>query len=99
MATQVVPQSPNIRPSEGHNDVIPDAEVGTQRVDEDDLRQVTRAFGLNVQCCIADLDFVAQDLSINAVYPHSRHPSPTVRAFIDFLVDRFGPEPYWDLVG
>ena len=43
--------------------------------------------------------FVAQDLSINAVYPHSRHLSPTVRAFVDFLVDRFGPEPYWDLVG
>jgi DNA-binding transcriptional LysR family regulator len=43
--------------------------------------------------------FVAQDLSINAVYPHSRHLSPTVRALIDFLVDRFGPEPYWDLVG
>ena len=43
--------------------------------------------------------FLAQDLSINAVYPHSRHLSPTVRALIDFLVDRFGPEPYWDLVG
>ncbi len=43
--------------------------------------------------------FVAQDLSISAVYPHSRHLSPTVRALIDFLVDRFGPEPYWDLVG
>jgi DNA-binding transcriptional LysR family regulator len=42
--------------------------------------------------------FVAQDLSISAVYPHSRHLSPTVRALIDFLVDRFGPEPYWDLV-
>jgi len=43
--------------------------------------------------------FVAQDLSISAVYPHSRHLSATVRAFIDFLADRFGPEPYWDLVG
>ncbi|MGO9422397.1 LysR substrate-binding domain-containing protein [Roseiarcus sp.] len=42
--------------------------------------------------------FVAQDLSISAVYPHSRHLSPTVRALIDFLVERFGPEPYWDLV-
>ena len=43
--------------------------------------------------------FVAQDLSINAVYPHSRHLSPTVLAFVDFLVDRFAPEPYWDLPG
>ncbi len=41
--------------------------------------------------------FVAQDLSINAVYPNSRHLSPTVQAFVDFLVDRFGPEPCWDL--
>jgi DNA-binding transcriptional LysR family regulator len=40
--------------------------------------------------------FVAQDLSISAVYPHSRHLSPTVRAFVDFLADRFGPDPYWD---
>jgi DNA-binding transcriptional LysR family regulator len=41
--------------------------------------------------------FVAQDLVISAVYPHSRHLSPTVRAFVDFLADRFGPTPYWDL--
>ena len=41
--------------------------------------------------------FVPQGLSISAVYPHSRHLSPTVRAFVDFLADRFGPTPYWDL--
>lgn len=42
--------------------------------------------------------FVAQDLAVNAVYPHSRHLSPKVRAFVDFLAERFGPRPYWDLV-
>jgi DNA-binding transcriptional LysR family regulator len=42
-------------------------------------------------------DFVTQDLSISAVYPHSRQLSPTVQAFVDFLADRFSPEPYWDL--
>jgi DNA-binding transcriptional LysR family regulator len=42
--------------------------------------------------------FITQDLTINAVYPHARHLSPTVRAFVDFLADRFGPRPYWDLV-
>lgn len=42
--------------------------------------------------------FLSQDLTINAVYPHARHLSPTVRAFVDFLADRFGPRPYWDLV-
>jgi len=41
--------------------------------------------------------FVTQDLSISAVYPHSRQLSPTVRVFVDFLAARFGPHPYWDL--
>jgi DNA-binding transcriptional LysR family regulator len=34
--------------------------------------------------------------SVYAVYPHSRHLSAKVRAFVDFLAERFGPEPYWD---
>jgi DNA-binding transcriptional LysR family regulator len=40
--------------------------------------------------------FIAQDLTLNAVYPHPRHLSPRVRAFVDFLAERFGPRPYWD---
>lgn len=35
-------------------------------------------------------------ISIYAVYPHRRHLSPRVRAFVDFLADRFGENPYWD---
>lgn len=35
-------------------------------------------------------------LSIYAVYPHTRHLSAKVRAFIDFLAERFGGEPPWD---
>jgi DNA-binding transcriptional LysR family regulator len=31
-----------------------------------------------------------------AVYLPTRHVVPKVRAFIDFLVERFSPEPYWD---
>ena len=31
-----------------------------------------------------------------AVYLPNRHVSPKVRALVDFLVERFGPEPYWD---
>ena len=42
--------------------------------------------------------FIAQDMTVNAVYPHSRHLSPKVRAFIDFLAERFGPRPYWDAI-
>ncbi len=33
---------------------------------------------------------------INAVYLPNRYLSPKVRAFVDFFVDRFGPQPYWD---
>ncbi len=46
---------------------------------------------------VAALDrFLPQDLAMSAVYPHSRHLSPKVRAFVDFLVERFGKRPYWD---
>ncbi len=43
-------------------------------------------------------DAVAQDGAIYAVYPHSRHLSPKVRAFVDFLAERFGPRPAWDRI-
>lgn len=31
-----------------------------------------------------------------ALYPSSRELAPKVRVFIDWLVARYGPEPYWD---
>ena len=36
------------------------------------------------------------DLDAYAVYPPTRHVSHRVRAFIDFLAERFGDDPYWD---
>lgn len=42
--------------------------------------------------------FIDQDMTLNAVYPHARYLTPKVRAFVDFLSQRFGPEPYWDRV-
>ena len=39
------------------------------------------------------------DVAIYAVYPHRRYLPAKTRAFIDFLADSFGPEPYWDLPG
>ncbi len=36
------------------------------------------------------------ELAIHAVYPHSRHLSPKVRSFVDFLVPRYGDRPEWD---
>nr|WP_298682192.1 LysR family transcriptional regulator [uncultured Dongia sp.] len=44
-------------------------------------------------------DFVPTDSAIFAVYPTSRHLSPKVRAFIDFMLEHIGPRPHWDLLG
>lgn len=41
-------------------------------------------------------DYVPGGTALHAVYPASRHLSPKVRAFVDFLAGRFGPVPYWD---
>ena len=41
-------------------------------------------------------DWQADEYSVFAVYPHRQFLPPKVRSFIDFLAERFGPEPYWD---
>ena len=41
-------------------------------------------------------DFEPPPLGIYAVYPHSRHLSTKVSAFVEFLAGRFGEFPYWD---
>lgn len=41
-------------------------------------------------------DWMPPPSGIHAVYPHGRHLSAKVRAFIDFLVERFSPLPEWD---
>ena len=40
--------------------------------------------------------FTMVGATVNAVWPHSRHLSPKVRVFVDFLAERYGPQPYWD---
>lgn len=40
--------------------------------------------------------FPLPDQGIHAVYPHNRNLSVKVRVFVDFLAQRFGPQPYWD---
>jgi len=40
--------------------------------------------------------YTHEKASILAVYPHQRHLSPTVRAFIDFLLEKFTPVPPWE---
>ena len=41
-------------------------------------------------------DYDNTAFAIYAVWPAGRHPSPKLRAFIDFLAERFGPIPYWE---
>jgi DNA-binding transcriptional LysR family regulator len=36
------------------------------------------------------------EMKIYALYPTRRHLSAKVRTFVDFLAERFGPDPYWD---
>ena len=37
-----------------------------------------------------------EEMALYAVYPPTHNLSAKVRVFIDYLVDTFGPEPYWD---
>src|SRR5229473_1736461 len=41
-------------------------------------------------------DYTAPPYTMRALYPHNRHLSAKVRAFVDFLATRFGRDPYWD---
>ena len=44
-------------------------------------------------------EYVAAEQNLVALYLPNRHLSTKVRVFIDFLVARFAPIPYWDLAG
>jgi DNA-binding transcriptional LysR family regulator len=41
-------------------------------------------------------EYEPEPISVYAVYPHRRHLATRVRAFVDFLSERFGDNPYWD---
>jgi len=40
--------------------------------------------------------YITPQLNAYAVYPQTRYLSQRTRVFIDFLVERFGENPYWD---
>jgi DNA-binding transcriptional LysR family regulator len=42
--------------------------------------------------------YAAPELSLYALYPPTPHLASKIRVFIDFLVERFGGRPHWDLV-
>jgi DNA-binding transcriptional LysR family regulator len=41
-------------------------------------------------------DYSMAPLNAYAIYPPTRHLSQRVRQFVDFLVDRFAGQPYWE---
>jgi DNA-binding transcriptional LysR family regulator len=41
-------------------------------------------------------DRVESNQKVYAVYPRNQNLAPKVRAFIDFLVEQFRPNPPWD---
>jgi DNA-binding transcriptional LysR family regulator len=41
-------------------------------------------------------DYIPVQRHIYAIYLANRYLPAKVRAFIDHLLQRFGPEPYWD---
>jgi DNA-binding transcriptional LysR family regulator len=41
-------------------------------------------------------DYQWPSIKAYAIYPQTRHLSYRVRAFVDFLVERFAGQPYWD---
>jgi DNA-binding transcriptional LysR family regulator len=43
-------------------------------------------------------DYVPLEQHVYAVYLPNRHLSAKVRAFIDFFLERIGPQPYWDRI-
>jgi len=44
---------------------------------------------------VLDTWLAPQTWPIYAVYPERKHLAPKVRAFVDFLVERFSPQPPW----
>lgn len=42
---------------------------------------------------------VDEEIGIHAVYPHRRHLPTRVSCFVDFLAERFGPVPPWEVPG
>ena len=44
-----------------------------------------------------EADLTPDETAIHAIYPHKRLLSAKVRAFVDFLVEKYQPVPYWEI--
>jgi DNA-binding transcriptional LysR family regulator len=43
-------------------------------------------------------DYQPSDIALSALYPRHRHLSAKTRLFVEYLAERFGGRPHWDLV-
>jgi len=43
-------------------------------------------------------EYITTRRHIYAIYMPTRHLPLKIRVFVDFLAERFGPQPYWDQV-
>ncbi len=44
-------------------------------------------------------DWISAPLQLCLLYPPNRHLAARVRLFVEFIYERFGKEPYWDIPG
>lgn len=42
-------------------------------------------------------EYMRSPIRLYAVYPLGRNLPAKLRVFLEFLLSRFGPEPYWDV--
>ena len=68
---------------DGHGIVLEPSFILYRSIEEQKLRPILT-------------DFQWPTIHAHAVYPHTRHLSQRVRAFVDFLAERFAGVPYWD---
>lgn len=92
-SVQVIPTNPHISANNG--DFLRDMAIAGHGI------ILTPSFIAWEAVAAGDLEMILSDFcppqrSAYAVYPQTRYLSQRARAFIDFLAERFGENPYWD---
>ena len=85
----------NSRLCANNGDVLRDAALGGQGI----TKLPTFLVGPDIEAGRLEVvlpDFPPTELAIYALYAPNKYLAAKSRVFIDFLVDRFGPEPPWD---
>jgi DNA-binding transcriptional LysR family regulator len=78
----------------GNTEILPDGQIscgGIVRLADLIVAEAVRKGQLKP---VLAASHVAEPIPLSAVYPQGRHRMPKVRAFVDFLVARFGQAPW-----